>query len=99
MSRAAADDPVIRQLREQISALDRSILDAVNERLQLVEKIKAYKDSRGLDFHDPEREASMLRELKRANRGPLSGEGVQQLLHTIVDLSKREVSREGSDGG
>ena len=99
MSRTAADDPVIRQLREQISALDRSILDAVNERLQLVEKIKAYKESRGLDFHDPDRESSMLRELKRANRGPLSAEGVRELTHTVVDPWKREGSRGGSGGG
>jgi len=34
----------------------------------------------------------MLQYLSRANRGPLSGEGLQELFRMILDLSKREVS-------
>jgi len=94
MSESAADDPVIRELREQVSDLDRAILAAVNERLEIVAKIKAYKDARGLDFHDPGRERAMLAELTRANPGPLSDAGVENLLRAILDLSKREVSEE-----
>jgi len=94
MNESTADDPVIRELREQISALDRAILDAVNERLEVVAKIKAYKEARGLDFHDPGREQAMLRDLTEANPGPLSGAGVEALLRAILDLSKREVSGE-----
>ena len=67
------DDPLIRQLREQISDADRTIIEAVNARLKLVAKLKAYKESRGLSFVDPEREEWMLSYLSRANRGPLSG--------------------------
>jgi chorismate mutase len=85
------EDPVIRQFREQISDNDRAILDAVNKRLQLVAQVKAYKESRGLGFLDPEREEWMLQYLTRANRGPLSAEGLQDLFRTILDLSKREV--------
>jgi chorismate mutase len=85
------EDPVIRQFREQISDNDRAILDAVNKRLQLVAQVKAYKESRGLGFLDPEREEWMLQYLTRANRGPLSAEGLQELFRTILDLSKREV--------
>ena len=96
MSETDDDDPVIRQLREQISGLDRAILDAVNERLELVARIKAYKESHGIDFHDPGREQAMLRDLTTANRGPLSTSGVEQLLRTILDLSKREVTGTGS---
>jgi chorismate mutase len=85
------EDPVIRQFREQISDNDRAIMDAVNKRLQLVAQVKAYKESRGLGFIDPEREEWMLQYLTRANRGPLSAEGLQELFRTILDLSKREV--------
>jgi chorismate mutase len=88
---AVTEDPVIRQFREQISDNDRAILDAVNKRLQLVAQVKAYKESRGLGFLDPEREEWMLQYLTRANRGPLSAEGLQDLFRTILDLSKREV--------
>ena len=65
-------DPLIRQLREQISDADRKIIEAINARLKLVARLKAYKESRGMSFVDPEREEWMLSYLTRANRGPLS---------------------------
>jgi len=88
------DDPLIRQLREQISDADRTIVEAVNARLKLVAKLKGYKESRGLSFVDPEREEWMLNYLSRANRGPLSAEGLREIFSEILDLTKREVGRE-----
>lgn len=88
-----SEDPLIRQLREQISDTDRSIVEAMNMRLRLVARLKVYKESRGIGFLDPEREEWMLQYLQRANRGPLSGEGLQELFEEILDLTKREVQR------
>ncbi len=88
-------DPLVRQLRDQISDADRAIVDAINKRLQLAARIKAYKESRGVDFVDPEREEWMLRYLSRANRGPLSQAGLEELFGEILDLTKREVGRAG----
>jgi chorismate mutase len=87
------EDPLIRQLREQISDTDRSIVEAMNTRLRLVARLKEYKESRGIGFLDPEREEWMLQYLQRANRGPLSGAGLQELFEEILDLTKREVQR------
>ena len=87
------DDPLIRQLRQQISDTDRSIVDAMNARLRLVARLKSYKESRGIGFLDPEREEWMLQYLQRANRGPLSGDGLRELFEGILDLTKREVQR------
>jgi chorismate mutase len=90
---SAPDDQVLHELREQVSATDRAVVELVNARLKLVAEIKAYKESRGIDFLDPDRERRMLDDLRRANGGPLSGEGVRELLQALLDLSKREVSR------
>ena len=87
------DDPLIRQLREQISDADRTMIEAINARLRLVARLKAYKESRGLSFVDPEREEWMLSYLSRANRGPLSADGLRELFQEILDLTKREVAR------
>ena len=38
----------------------------------------------------------MLDDLTRSNRGPLSEEGLRELLQAILDLSKREVSERSS---
>jgi chorismate mutase/prephenate dehydratase len=89
------NDPLIRQLREQISDNDRAIVDAMNARLKLVARLKGYKESRGLSFVDPEREEWMLQYLARANRGPLSAEGLRELFEQILALTKREVDRAG----
>ena len=86
-------DPLIRQLREQISDADRNIVEAINARLKLVARLKAYKESRGLSFVDPEREEWMLNYLTRANRGPLSAEGLREIFAEVLDLTKREVGR------
>ena len=87
------DDPLIKQLRQQISDTDRSIVDAFNARLRLVARLKSYKESRGIEFLDPEREEWMLQYLARANRGPLSPDGLKELFDEILDLTKREVQR------
>lgn len=87
-------DPVIARLREQISTADLTILDAVNTRLRLVEEIRAYKEAKGIPFLDPERERQLLDYLTRANQGPLSTSGLQELFALILALSKREVAGE-----
>ena len=90
-------DPLIRQLREQISDADRKIIEAINARLKLVAQLKAYKESRGMSFLDPEREEWMLNYLTRANRGPLSAEGLQEIFGEVLDLTKREVARSDAE--
>ena len=87
------NDPFIRQVREQISDNDRAIVEAINARLKLVARLKGYKESRGMNFVDPDREEWMLQYLARANRGPLSSEGLRELFEEILALSKREVER------
>lgn len=92
-------DPTVRRLREEISDLDRAILDAINARLELVAELKRHKDERGLAFVDPERERQLLDDLLSANRGPLSETGLRELFCELLDLMKREVSRDGSGEG
>ena len=87
------DDPIISRLREQIAENDRALVEAINRRLRLVAQVKAYKEARGLDFVDPAREEWILRYLARANRGPLSPEGLQEIVRLVLDLTKREVAR------
>jgi chorismate mutase len=86
-------DPLIRQLREQISDNDRALVEGINTRLKLVARLKSYKESRGLSFVDPEREEWMLQYLARANRGPLSAEGLREVFEELLDLTKRELER------
>jgi chorismate mutase len=84
-------DRLIQELRAQISDNDRAIVRALNKRVELVARLKRYKESQGIEFVDPQQEDSILRDLARANRGPVSQEGLRELYSAILDLTKREV--------
>jgi chorismate mutase len=88
-------DPTVQRLREKISELDRSILDAVNGRLELVAALRRHKQEVGLPFLDPDRERELLDDLVSANRGPLSDEGLRELFSELLDLTKREIAGDG----
>ena len=75
--------------------LDRSILDAVNGRIELVAALRRHKQEVGLPFLDPDRERQLLEELASANAGPLSDEGLRELFSSLLDLTKREVAGDG----
>jgi chorismate mutase len=86
-----AFDPTVQRLREEISELDASILDAVNARIELVSALRRHKEAVGLAFVDPDREQRLLDDLVLANRGPLSDEGLRELFSELLDLTKREL--------
>jgi|RhiMetdeSRZDD1v2_1073273.scaffolds.fasta_scaffold85810_3 chorismate mutase len=88
-------DPTVQRLRDEISDLDRSILDAVNGRLELVAALRRHKQEVGLPFLDPDRERQLLDDLASANSGPLSDEGLRELFSELLELTKREVAGDG----
>jgi chorismate mutase len=92
--RAPYGDATVRQLRDEIAAVDRTLLAAVNTRLELVARLKRHKQEVGLPFVDPDRERALVAALAAENRGPLSEEGLRELYTYLLDLTKREVSRE-----
>ena len=95
-----SSDPVIRQFREQISDNDRALVEALNKRLRLVARLKDYKESRGVGFVDVAREEWILQDLARANKGPVSTEGLREFYGALFELTKREVSGpEPNEGG
>jgi chorismate mutase len=90
-------DPLVRQLREQISDTDLAFVNAINRRLRLVQRLRDYKTSRGWEFVDQAREDWMLAYVSRANQGPLSPEGLREIYGELLDLTKREVAGTGDE--
>jgi len=88
-------DPTILRLRGEISEVDRAILAVVNTRIELVSHLKRHKDAAGLPFLDPDRERELIEELDGKNAGPLSAEGLRELYAYLLDLTKREVGKDG----
>jgi chorismate mutase len=93
-STSVAGDEYVERVRRDISDVDRQLVELVNKRLKLVAQLKRYKDEHGIGFVDLAREEWMLQYMQRLNRGPLSREGLSELYHELLDLMKREVSRD-----
>jgi chorismate mutase len=90
------DDPVVKQFRDQISDNDLKIVELINKRLSLVDKLWRYKAEHGIDMYNPEREEWMVTFLSRANKGPLSPEALREVYKVIVETTKTEATRLGS---
>jgi prephenate dehydrogenase len=84
----------LAELRGQIEALDRQLLELLNRRLELVAAVRRQKDAAGERWIDPEREAELLTMLVEANPGPLSERGVRALFSAVLDVLKQEVAAE-----
>ena len=83
-------------LRNEISELDRRLLELLNRRLELVAAVRDYKDSAGERWIDPEREAELLQALVAANSGPLSERAVTAIFSAVLDVLKQEVAADRS---
>jgi chorismate mutase len=88
-------DPVVRNYREKISDNDLKILEALNKRLSLVKSLKDYKDAHGISFYDAAQEDWVITYLCRANRGPLSNEGLRDIYGLILRQIKQEAAALG----
>lgn len=89
----SAHDPIVADHREQITATDMAILEAVNRRIQLVSSLHAHKRAQGYPTIDPGREARLLEELRQRNPGPMSDETLERLERLILELCTAEAAR------
>ncbi|HET7128201.1 MAG TPA: chorismate mutase [Gaiellaceae bacterium] len=85
------NEDVVKQLREEITAIDRELVALVNRRIATVARLKRHKDEHGIAFVDPDREAQMIAERVRENEGPLSEAGLRAFYAELLALVKREV--------
>ncbi len=78
-------------VREQIALNDEAIVSAVNRRLALVTELWELKGQLGLDTVDPDRERLLRERLAVSNDGPLTPAGLDRLVTTLLELTKREL--------
>lgn len=84
---------LLDQHREAIDAIDLAILDRLNERARVVEKIGAIKKEMRFPIYEPKREDAVFRNVTGGNRGPLSEAAVRRLFERIID-EMRTLQRE-----
>lgn len=73
----------LEQLRQQVDEVNYKMLDLINERGRLVQKIGEAKKSQGINRYDPVRERKMLNILADKNEGPFETSTLQHLFKEI----------------
>lgn len=81
-------DDKLKPLRDQIDALDRQIIALLNERAKLAIEVGRVKHAVGAPVYRPEREAEVLRKVKRLNEGPLPDEGVEAVFLELMSACR-----------
>ncbi len=84
-------DDVVTELREEITAVDRELVAAINRRLEIVRRLHDHKLANGIPLRDSGREESMLALLSGENGGPLSEAGLTDFYRHVLDLTRREL--------
>ena len=87
-SGAGAVAPELLGLREQIDAVDRELLAALNRRAALALEVGEIKKREGSVVFRPEREAQVIDGLKRDNTGPLKSDSVAPIWREIMSACR-----------
>lgn len=79
-------DESLKALRARIDAIDDSLLKLLSERAAIAQEVGRAK--RGEKIYRPEREAEIVRRLRQANPGPLSGDSVERLIREVMSACR-----------
>ena len=77
----------MKELREEIDALDDQILSLLNRRAQAVIEVGKIKTDQNLRFYVPEREVEILRRISGKNPGPFPNEELRSIYREIISAS------------
>lgn len=75
----------LSKCREEIDEIDRDILDLLNRRTLIVERIGAVKREHHLAIYEPKREEQVFANVLAHNAGPLPPDAVKRLFERIID--------------
>ena len=80
-------------LRKRIDRIDRRLLRLLNDRAKFALRVGRLKKTRKLPVFDDRREQIVLRELARANRGPLPTTSIRAIFAVILCHSRKLESK------
>lgn len=75
---------VLAGFREEIDAIDARILELLNQRATIAEKIGDTKEAAGLPVIEPAREQQVIERAAARNGGPLTAEAVKGIYERIM---------------
>jgi len=71
--------------RTRIDAVDRRIVELLNQRTVIVEEIGRIKQAMRMPIYEPRREDQVFENVTVNNAGPLAGAAVKRIFERIID--------------
>ncbi len=84
--------------RKRIDEIDQQLVKLLNERSKCAVEVGQLKKKLNMPAWQPEREAEILRNLVKTNRGPLDDAAIRRLFERIIDEA-RALERHSMEGG
>jgi chorismate mutase len=78
----------ISDWRKKIDELDRKLAALLNERARAAIEIGRLKRNTDLPVYEPERERTVIQNVKNCNQGPLDGRDLEQIFERIMDVMR-----------
>ena len=76
------------QWRKRIDEIDQQLVRLLNERSQCAVEIGHIKKKLNVPAWQPQREAEILRNVVKSNRGPLDDAAIRRLFERIIDEAR-----------
>lgn len=81
------DPAALDDLRRRIDSIDARLVKLLNERSRLVVKVGRLKRKKNIPIYAPHREAEIIENVLRANRGPLSDRAIEGVYRELMSGS------------
>lgn len=78
----------IETMRLRIDELDRQIVELISERARAAQVIGRLKKSSTLPVYEPNREATIFKNVRAANKGPLPDMELTHIYERLIDVMR-----------
>jgi len=78
----------LEELRKQIDEIDDRLLELLNRRIGIVQKVGELKHKTGASIYRPEREKAIIRRLMQKNEGPLTEPAIEAIFLEIFAVAR-----------
>ncbi|NUM33325.1 MAG: chorismate mutase [Candidatus Brocadiae bacterium] len=87
------EEETLSILREKIDKINLGILQLLNQRFEILQKIQEIKEKQNLPLSDPKRENEIWEKLLKANKGPIPTEALYSIFQQILQSSKQYMKK------
>ena len=79
----------LKDLRKEIDAVDRQIVELFEKRMEISERIAAYKKEKGMPVRDDTREKEKIRQVQKLTHTDFNRQHIEELYTVLMSLSRK----------